>query len=60
MQILNFAILNLHFAIYKKNGQADRQISIFKLKRLPALHLRPINLVVSKVPVLPKERDIYS
>ncbi len=42
----------LHSVLTKiKSGQADRQISIFKLKLLLALHLRPINLVVSKVPV---------
>ena len=38
------------------NGQADRPISIPKLKPLRALHTGPINLVVYKVP----DGDIHS
>ena len=50
----------LHSFNIIKSGQADQQISIFKLKQLLALHLRPINLVVYKVLMSPKGRDIYS
>ncbi len=39
---------NYNFRV-KKKGQAERQISISKLKPLQALHLKPINLVVFKV-----------
>ena len=40
----------------KDSRQADRQISISKLKPLRVLHMRPINLVVYKV----ADGDIHS